>query len=99
MLIKYGSKQLEKVCTVAEVARRKFSDRMAEKIQQRISEIKLADSVELLIQFRIGRCHQLKGKRKNQYAMDLVHPFRLIFTKDEDECVQIAMIIEIADYH
>ena len=50
------------------------------------------------IQYRIGRCHPLKGNRKNQYAVDLVHPYRLVFEKVEDQ-IQIVSITEIIDYH
>lgn len=71
---------------------------MAEKIQHRIDQIVAAPSVEMMIQFRIGRCHPLTGNRKNQYAVDLVHPFRLIFEKKGAE-IQIANILEIVDYH
>lgn len=71
---------------------------MAEKIQMRIDQIKAADSVEEMIQFKIGRCHPLHQNRKNQYAVDLVHPMRLVFEKKGDE-IQIANIIEIIDYH
>lgn len=52
----------------------------------------------MMIQYRIGRCHPLKGNRKNQYAVDLVHPYRLIFEKKESE-IQIVNITEITDYH
>ena len=71
---------------------------MAEKIHQRIDEISAADTVEMMIRFHIGRCHRLKGNRKNQYAVDLVHPYRLVFEKHGNE-IQIANITEIVDYH
>ena len=71
---------------------------MAEKIMLRIDQISAALSVEMMIQFRIGRCHPLKGNRKNQFAVDLVHPYRLVFEKKGTE-IQIANIIEIIDYH
>lgn len=32
--------------------------------------------MEMMIACHIGRCHTLKGNRKNQYAVDLVHPYR-----------------------
>ena len=51
-----------------------------------------------MIQFHIGRCHSLKGNRQEQYAVDLVHPYRLVFEKKED-IIQIANILEIIDYH
>ena len=57
-----------------------------------------ADTVEMMIQFHIGRCHPLTQNRKGQYAVDLVHPYRLVFEKNGDE-IQIANILEIVDYH
>ena len=46
----------------------------------------------------MAECHPLKGNRKNQFAVDLVHPYRLVFEKKGTE-IQIANIIEIIDYH
>lgn len=71
---------------------------MADKIHQRIDELHAADTVEMMIQWHIGRCHPLTQNRKGQYAMDLIHPFRLVFEKKGDE-IQIANILEIVDYH
>ncbi|WP_295290973.1 type II toxin-antitoxin system RelE/ParE family toxin [uncultured Catenibacterium sp.] len=87
-----------KVCTNASYAERKYGSDMAEKIHQRIDEIDASETVEEMIQFHIGRCHQLNGNRKGQYAMDLIHPQRLIFEKRGNE-IQIVRIIEITDYH
>ena len=98
MKITYKNKKLEKICTDAKTAERAHGSKMAEVIHQRIGEITAADTVEMMIQFRIGRCHPLKQNRKGQYAVDLVHPYRLIFEKQGNE-IQIARIIEIADYH
>lgn len=86
------------MCTVAYEAEKQYGREMAGKIQQRIDEISAALSVEMMVQFRIGRCHPLKGDRKNQYAVDLVHPYRLVFEKKGDK-IQIAFITEIVDYH
>ena len=71
---------------------------MAEKIHQRIDELTAIDTIEHMVQFRIGRCHPLKGNRKDQYALDLVHPYRLVFEKVGEQ-IQIARILEIVDYH
>ena len=71
---------------------------MAEKIHMRIDEIRASDSVELMIQFKIGKYHSLTGERKGQYAVDLVQPFRLVFEQVESE-IRIANILEIVDYH
>ena len=71
---------------------------MAEKIQLRIDQIRAVDTIEQMIQFNIGRCHPLHQNRQGQYAVDLIHPMRLVFEKKESE-VQIACIVEIVDYH
>ncbi len=88
----------EKICTNARAAERSDGREMAEKIQMRIGEITAADTIEMMVQFRIGRCHPLTNNRKGQYAVDLVHPYRLVFEKHGSE-IQIAHIMEIADYH
>ena len=37
-------------------------------------------------------------KEKKQWAVDLVHPYRLVFTKKGEE-IEFAYILEIVDYH
>lgn len=98
MDVEYKNRSIEKVCTIASVAEKKYGQEMAEKIHHRIDQILAAESVEQMIQFRIGRCHLLHYDRQNQYAVDLVHPMRLVFEKKGTE-IQIANIIEITDYH
>lgn len=98
MDITYKNNKIKKVCTDAKAAERTYGQEMADKIHQRIDEIGAADTVEMMIQFHIGRCHPLKQNRKGQYAVDLVHPYRLVFEKHDDE-IQIANILEIVDYH
>lgn len=98
MKIEYKSRELERVCLDACQAGKKYGVQMAEKIQQRIDEITAADSVEMLLQYRIGRCHELRGQRKGQYAVDLIQPYRLVFQKKAEQ-IQVVRILEIVDYH
>lgn len=98
MYVEYKNKRIEKICTVASEAEKKYGQKMADKIHLRIDQIRAADSVEQMIQFGIGRCHQLHYDRDAQYAVDLVHPMRLVFEKKENE-VHVVNIIEIVDYH
>lgn len=98
MEIQYRSHKIEHVCTNADFAQREYGLDMAVIISQRIGELKAADSIDNLVQFAVGRCHHLKGKRKNQYAMDLIHPFRLIFSV-QDAQVCLVEVSEIVDYH
>ena len=98
MDITYKTNKIKKICTDAKTAERTYGREMAEKIHQRIDEITAASTVEMMIKYHIGRCHPLTQNRKGQYAVDLVHPFRLVFEKIGDE-IQIANITEIVDYH
>ena len=98
MDITYKNNKIKKICTDAKTAERTYGRGMADKIHLRIDEIYAAVNVEMMIQFRVGRCHPLSQNRKGQYAMDLVHPYRLVFEKKGNE-IQIAKILEIIDYH
>lgn len=96
--ITYKNRKLEKICTDAKTTEKTYGREMAGKIHQRLDEISAIDTVEEMIQFHIGRCHPLTNNRKGQYAVDLIHPYRLVFEKKGD-LIQIANIIEIVDYH
>ena len=98
MDITYKNNKIKKVCTDAKTAERTYGQEMADKIHHRIDEISAADTVEMMIQFHIGRCHPLSQNSKGQSAVDLVHPYRLVFEKNGDK-IQIANILEIVDYH
>ena len=98
LVITYKNKTIEKICTDAKISDRTYGNKMSEKIQMRIGELEAADTVEEMIKYRIGRCHPLTNNRKGQYAVDLVHPYRLVFVKHGNE-IQVAHIMEIVDYH
>jgi len=98
--IVYKTRKLEKICEDKKVSVKSYGIDMANKIKLRINEIRASDSVEEMIQYQIGRCHALVGDRFGEYAVDLVQPFRLIFTKDDDtKQIKVVKIMEITDYH
>ena len=99
MQILYNSKKIEKICSDASKAEKKYGFAMTIKLFQRLDQIQAVTTIDELIQYKIGRCHLLVGKRKGQYAMDLEQPYRLVFTVDKTNNVHIANIIEIVDYH
>ena len=98
MVVTYKNKSLEKICTNFSKALRKYGEDIAQKLYQRLYEIRAAENVELMIQNHIGRCHRLEGNRNGQYSIDLAQPYRLVFTVSGEK-IQIAEIIEITDYH
>ena len=72
MEVTYKNNKIRKICTDAKTAERAYGREMADKIHQRIDELHAADTVEMMIQWHIGRCHPLTQNRKGQYAMDLI---------------------------
>lgn len=98
MQVKYRTNKLQKQCTNFFEARKAYGLAVAEKLHQRIDEITAADSIEMLVQCKIGRCHPLHGNRKDQFAMDLVHPHRLVFEKYNGQ-LHVVQVVEIVDYH
>lgn len=48
----------------AKVANRAYGREMSEKIQMRIDQIRAADTIEEMIQYRIGRCRPLTNSRR-----------------------------------
>lgn len=90
--------RLQQICEDAGTAIKAYGEEMARRIHMRIDQIGSADSVEQLVRYRIGRCHPLTGNRKGQYAMDLVHPYRLVLAGIDDSSVKIR-IEEVTDYH
>lgn len=53
--ITYKNRKIERICTNAKVADREYGSQMSAKIHMRIDEIRAVDTVEEMIQFRIGR--------------------------------------------
>ena len=69
-----------------------YKNNKIKKVCTNVSEAEKRHGLEM------AECNPLKGNRKNQFAVDLVHPYRLVFEKKGTE-IQIANIIEIIDYH
>lgn len=98
MQVEYKNDKLRKICTIASYAQRAYGDKMVNKIHQRIDELNAADGVSEMLKYHIGRRHLLQGERSGQYALDLVHPYRLIFVEVKDT-IEIVNVIETVDYH
>lgn len=91
--------------------RARFGKPLAERLQQRLAELKAADTLEDIRRLPSTRCHELSQNRKGQLAVDLVHPKRLIFEPDHNPVprkpdggldwphVTRIRVIEIIDYH
>lgn len=111
MEIEFGNKKLKKLCERRKEAVRKWGAVTAKIVMQRLVEMGAADTLEVLHRLPKPRCHQLKGNRAGQFAVDLKHPFRLIFEpvgdpsafREKNEIILSRVtkvkILEITDYH
>ena len=84
---------------------------MGRAIQNRLAVLKSAHYLSLVPTVRPERLHQLTGDRTGQFAVDLVHPRRLVFEPNHDlvprkedggidrNRVTAIVIIDVVDYH
>lgn len=111
MEILFRSAKLAKECNSARECDRAYGDQLGKKIRQRLADLSAAETLEDVAKLPPARCHALSGDRDGQYAVDLKHPYRLIF---EPACEPIPMkpdggvdesmvtrirVLEITDYH
>jgi len=108
--IKFGDKKLKKYANDDKAGKKKLGQRMFELYKQRLDQLKASKTLEDL-RHHPGKFHELTRDRKGQWACNLVHPYRLIFTVQEDLIptddagkyiwIEIAgvEILEITDYH
>ena len=111
MKILYRSRKIQKTCTQKAVMVREYGPQVAEVLGRRLAELEAADTLADMAHFPAVRFHELSGKRKGQFAVDLRHPLRLVFGPasqpvprradggmDTHRVTEI-LELEIVDYH
>ena len=111
MDIFFKTRKLARVFNSQRELRKQYGDRMARTIAIRLAVLKNARRLSMVPVTLPDRRHGLAGKRKKQYAVDLVHPYRLVFeprrssagagsVADHDAGdVTAITIVEVMDYH
>jgi len=111
MDITFASRKLEKAFNEEASLKRAFNARMVRAIVLRMAVLRGAKALSLVPSIKPVRCHPLLGDKKGQYAVDLIHPFRLVFRpnhqpvplKDDGGInineVTAIEILEVTDYH
>ena len=104
-------RRLRKNFNSAGALKRAYGERMAKAITDRIEFLQEAQNLALALTSLPGRMHPLRDDRNGQYAVDLVHPYRLVFEPDhtslprtEDGVVDAGqvtaiVIVEVVNYH
>jgi len=109
VIVTFTTARLQKVMSTQKQMRKQFGDDVARRVQGRLSQLEAADSLEDLRHLP-GRCHELTGDRAGHLAIDLKHPYRLIFAPAEPiplkedggldrSGVTSIVISEVVDYH
>ena len=110
MEVLFETRKLQRQLTEAAKAQRTFGANGAKKISLRLQQMQAAPSLEEMRNLP-GRCHQLTGDRNGTLAVDVEHPYRLVFRPTADppplddeggldwSQVESVTVIEIVDYH
>ena len=111
MNITFRTRKIEKNFNGANALQRTFGARMARVIKMRMAVLQAARNLALVPTTPPERRHQLVGDRDEQLAVDLVHPYRLVFEVDHEpvprrsdggidtEQVTAITILDVIDYH
>jgi proteic killer suppression protein len=109
--IAFRGRKLEKTFNSASALQKAYGARMAKAIMLRLAVLKTARTLAMVPTTPPDRRHQLRGDRDEQFAVDLVHPHRLVFEPNHDplprkddggidvEQVTAITIIDVIDYH
>lgn len=111
MDIAFRTRKLEKDFNGAVALQKTYGARMARVIMMRMAVLRAARNLGLVPTTPPERRHQLVGDRDEQFAVDLVQPYRLVFQADHEpvprkddggidtEQVTAIRILDVVDYH
>ena len=108
MVIRFHTRMLQTIGNDDKAARKKLGKRSADVLRKRLDDLRASDNLETMRHLP-GRCHELKGDRAGQFAVDLEHPKRLVFQPLDGvprvdggfdwSTITTIEIVEIVDYH
>lgn len=105
MNILFKTNRLRKTCESIAEAKIAYGSDQAYRLILRITQLQAADDLEDIGRLPQVRLHRLKGSRKNQFAIDLIHPYRLVFGPvnefdiNDHRSIKSIRILEVKDYH
>ena len=87
MDVYFRQSKLSKICNSDKLMRKAYGRRMADKLGQRLWELRAANCLGDISRLRPCRCHKLTGKQTGQFSVDLENPYRLLFVPayEDDE--------------
>jgi proteic killer suppression protein len=107
--IEFKTARLKKTCEDINLATRKWGAQRGRTVIRRLNEIQSAECVADLGHTPPTRRHLLEPNHEGKYAVDVIHPFRLVFQAISAEGeplgnvdptqVTRVRILEVEDYH
>ena len=111
MNIAFRNKTLKKVFNSEKGLKKEFGTEKARLIMRRMAVLRASAVLAEVPHTKPERRHKLSGKRSDEFAVDLKHPYRLIFKPDHEplprkddggiDLTQITAIkiLGVEDYH
>lgn len=107
MELHFKNNKIKKNCEDPRKAQKEYGLRIGNVLTQRVGELRAAANLLDIKHIPAARLHKLEGTRADEYAVDLVHPFRLVFSPVLEETenihelgnINIVRIEEVTDYH
>lgn len=111
MEVSFETKKLAKVLNSEKETAREFGSKLGKIIMRRLAVLEAANCLEDVPITPPFRRHKLKQNRKGQFAVDLEHPYRLIFKPNHHPMplkvdggldlrrITAITILEVEDYH
>ncbi|MFO0640300.1 MAG: hypothetical protein U0183_13860 [Polyangiaceae bacterium] len=105
----FKTAKLMKVCNNAALLQAAYGQENARRIRHRLFVLQSMRTLAEVPKLPPERCHALKGDLLGYYAVDVLHPFRIVFTPLTPACgrtsaerlrvVTAITIHDILDYH
>lgn len=111
MDILFRTTKLEKDCNDFKRLTRRYGSETAKIIRRRLDQLRASANLAQVASLPQARCHELRGNRKGQLAVDADYPKRIVFVPYHDPIprkpdgglawdeVTAIEIIAIEDYH
>jgi proteic killer suppression protein len=111
MEVVFRTRKLQRASNSKELLKREYGAENGRLIMRRLLVLQNANSLGDVPRDRPDRCHALGGERRGQFAVDVKHPFRIVFEpandplplRDNGELDLARMtsicILSIEDYH
>jgi len=110
LIILFKDERLQRELTNHKNLTKRHGAHRTRKIEQRLADLSAAPNLEIMSTLP-GRCHELKGDLQGCLAVDLDHPYRMVFEAANDPIpvkpdggldrsfVTEIRILRIEDYH